>query len=57
VPTDLETTVTDDTVPAAFNLSNSSTMKLPMCPAPITAKERKTMSSFVREGVSEVEVV
>lgn len=47
--TDLETTVTDDTVPMAFNLSNSVIIKLPMFPAPITAKERKTISLFVCE--------
>ena len=46
--TDRETTVTDDTVPIAFSLSSSAVMKLPMRPAPITAKERKTIS-FVRE--------
>ena len=50
--TDLETTVTDDTVPMAFNLSNSVIIKLPMFPAPITAKERKTISSFVCERKS-----
>ena len=47
--TDLETTVTDDTVPMAFNLSSSVIINLPMFPAPITAKERKTMSLFVGE--------
>ena len=31
----------------AFNLSSSTITKLPMFPAPTTAKERKTISSFV----------
>jgi len=31
----------------AFNLSSSAITKLPMFPAPTTAKERKTISSFV----------
>lgn len=47
--TERETTVTDDTVPMAFNLNSSVTMKLPMFPAPTTAKERKTIALFVRE--------
>ena len=47
--TDLEMTVTDDTVPVAFNLNNSVMMKLPTFPAPITAKERKTRVLFVCE--------
>ena len=41
--TERETMVTDDMDPMALSLSNSSTMKRPMWPAPITAKERKTI--------------
>jgi len=33
----------------AFSPSSSATVKLPMSPASVTAKERKIISSFVRE--------
>jgi len=42
----------------AFNLSSSAITKLPMFPAPTTAKERKTISSFVsgRESSGDGEI-
>ena len=43
---DRETMVIEDTVPMTFNLNSSVTTKFPTFPAPITAKERKTISSF-----------
>ena len=49
VRTDRETTITEETVPTTFNLRNSSTIKLPIFPAPTTAKERKTIQLFVGE--------
>jgi hypothetical protein len=49
MPTDRERIATEDTVPTVFNFSNSAIMKIPKFPGPTTAKERRTISSFVRE--------